>query len=264
MTRRRPIVVVTTALLVVLAACNNGGPATTAAREPAGKPLHYVALGGDDAYGARQRLDGSWPQLLFREHLPADATLVNLASPRHGTAEIRDDELPVALRLRPDIVTITALDDLERDTNPAEVQSQLSAIIRSAQGRPRPRRDGADRHRTAFGGLSVQCGRDHGSTGEWRGARRARLGERHEPTAARRADRFSVRARPRRNSALSLVQTRTGAKLRLHLDEQPDPRSHVSITTTFKSRYRARRSSGKATLISTCCGATTDARCRSA
>ena len=131
MTRKRLNVVVTTALLVVLSACNNGSPATTAARDPAGKPLHYIALGGDDAYGARQRLDNSWPQLLFRENLPANATLVNLASPRHGAAEIRDDELPVALRLRPDIVTITALDDLERATNPADVQSQLSAIIRS-------------------------------------------------------------------------------------------------------------------------------------
>ena len=41
--------------------------------------------------------------------------------------------MPTAVRLRPDIVTITLIDDLERGTPPETVQRDLSAIIGSLQ-----------------------------------------------------------------------------------------------------------------------------------
>jgi GDSL-like Lipase/Acylhydrolase family len=130
---RRPrvaVVGITIALAVVAVACS-GGPPAAPTRAAVGKPVHYVALGGDDVYGGRRRLTASWTQALFRDHLPVNATFVNLASPHNGSDEIRRDQVPTAIRLRPDIVTITLIDDLERATPPEDVQRDLSAIISS-------------------------------------------------------------------------------------------------------------------------------------
>jgi GDSL-like Lipase/Acylhydrolase family len=123
---------ITVAFATVAVGCS-GGPPGAPKRVAVGKPVHYVALGGDDVYGGRRSLATSWPQRLFRDHLALNATLVNLASPHHGGAEIRQDEVPTAVRLHPDVVTITLIDDLERATPPAIVQRDLSAIIRSLQ-----------------------------------------------------------------------------------------------------------------------------------
>jgi hypothetical protein len=125
----RSAVVVASVLAIAVVGCGGGGPAGAPARAVVGKPVHYVALGGDDVYGGRRSLTTAWPQLLFRKHLPVNATLVNLASPRHGGAEILRDQVPTAIRLHPDIVTITLIDDLERATPPQTVQRELSTII---------------------------------------------------------------------------------------------------------------------------------------
>ena len=102
----------------------------SARREVGGKAELYVALGGDDVAGSRRRFTDSWPQLLFRTNLPVSATFVNLAGPREGAEAIRGDQLPTALRLRPDLVTVTLLDDLERGTPPATVRQDLAEILR--------------------------------------------------------------------------------------------------------------------------------------
>ncbi len=74
-------------------------------------------------------MTGSWPQQLFRGGLPVGAVFVNLASPRRGAEEIRQEQLPDALRLKPNVVTITLQDDLERGTPTTQVQADLAAII---------------------------------------------------------------------------------------------------------------------------------------
>jgi len=125
-----PLAVVTVTIVLALAAAGcSGGPPAAPVRVATGTPVHYVALGGDDVFGGRRSLASSWPQLLFRNHLPVNATFVNLASPRHGGVEIRRDQLATALRLHPDVVTITLIDDLERATPPQTVQHNLSDII---------------------------------------------------------------------------------------------------------------------------------------
>ncbi len=128
---RRSVGVAATVLALVAVGCSGGGGNDARARPATGKPLRYVALGGDDAYGGRRSVATAWPQLLFRDHLAVNATLVNLASPRHGAAEIHRDQVPTAVRLRPDIATITLLDDLERASPPQTVQQDLGAILES-------------------------------------------------------------------------------------------------------------------------------------
>ena len=131
--RRLPAAAVVVAIVVALVAmgCSDGGPPGAPTRAVVAKPVRYVALGGDDVYGGRRSLTTSWPQVLFRNHLAVSATLVNLASPRQASAEIRRDQVPTAVRLRPDVVTITLIDDLERATPPQSVERDLSAIISS-------------------------------------------------------------------------------------------------------------------------------------
>ena len=97
--------------------------------ESKGPATLYVALGGDDNGGGRNHLADAWPQVLFRTALPPTATFVNLSTPRTGAAEILTNEIQPALALRPDIVTITVLDDAERGTAPGLVESDLMRIV---------------------------------------------------------------------------------------------------------------------------------------
>ena len=77
---------------------------------PQGAPVRLVVLGADDAFGAgvsrTQRNRSTWPQLLFREHLPIRATLVDLASPGATAADVRDARVPRALGLQPTIAIV--------------------------------------------------------------------------------------------------------------------------------------------------------------
>jgi GDSL-like Lipase/Acylhydrolase family len=135
MKRRRWHPLCTPALAAVLvfgaAGCTGDEHSAAPAHEAVGKPQLYIALGGDDVSGGRRRPTDSWPQQLFRTALPTDATLVNLGSPRQGAEEIRRDQVGVAVRFRPDLVTITLLDDLERGTSPSALQENLGAIVRA-------------------------------------------------------------------------------------------------------------------------------------
>jgi GDSL-like Lipase/Acylhydrolase family len=115
--------------MLVAVGCTGGGRSAAPEPRPEGKPLQYVALGGDDAAGSSRRFVDAWPQQLFRTGLPLSATMVNLAGPRDGVTEIEHDQLQTALRLRPDIATITLVDDLERGTALETVEKTLGEIL---------------------------------------------------------------------------------------------------------------------------------------
>ncbi len=117
-------------LVLGVTGCTGSARSPRPAHEVGGKAELYVALGGDDVAGDRRRFTDSWPQLLFRTNLPVSATFVNLAGPREGAEAIRGDQLPTALRLRPNLVSVTLLDDLERGTPPVTVRRDLAEILR--------------------------------------------------------------------------------------------------------------------------------------
>jgi hypothetical protein len=77
---------------------------------PQGAPVRLVVLGADQALGSgvgrSERNRSTWPQLLFREHLPVRATLVNLASADATSADVRDAQVPRALGLQPTIAIV--------------------------------------------------------------------------------------------------------------------------------------------------------------
>jgi GDSL-like Lipase/Acylhydrolase family len=160
------------AVLVAAAAGCTGGDSAAPAREAVGKPQLYIALGGDDVSGGRLRPTDSWPQQLFRTALPTDATFVNLGSPRQGAEEIRRDQVAIAERFRPDLVTITLLDDLERGTTASALEEDLGAIVRDlhqVEGvrvlvGTAPPGVGTSAERTAFDAAIVAAARVSGAT----------------------------------------------------------------------------------------------------
>ncbi len=118
------------AVAALLAVGCSGAPVAKALPpETNGRTTLYVSLGGDDNGGGRDNLAGGWPQLLFRSALPQTAVFVNLSNPRSGAAEILSRQVGVAAALRPDIVTITLIDDAERGTDPALVATDLDEVL---------------------------------------------------------------------------------------------------------------------------------------
>jgi hypothetical protein len=87
--------------------------------------VRLVVLGGDEALGAgvsrTERNRSTWPQLLFREHLPVRATLVDLASPGASAVDVRDAQIPRALDLQPTIAIVWVDDQ----------GAALTAVLRS-------------------------------------------------------------------------------------------------------------------------------------
>lgn len=110
--------------------CTGSGSSAGQVRGTEGKSKLYVALGGDDVYGVGPaRLVDAWPQIVFRTSFPVSGTFVNLAVPRQGASGMERDQVGVAVRLRPDLVTLTLLDDLEQGRAPLEVQQRLVGIL---------------------------------------------------------------------------------------------------------------------------------------
>ncbi len=68
----------------------------------------YVAVGASESVGvgADDPLSQAWPEVFRREALPPDAVFVNLGIEGVNTAEAVAQELPRALELQPNLVTI--------------------------------------------------------------------------------------------------------------------------------------------------------------
>jgi GDSL-like Lipase/Acylhydrolase family len=128
---------VAVALLIaaLLAACAGSPSESTLPREKKGPAPLYVALGGDDNGAGRRQLAAAWPQILFRTALPRGATFVNLSVPRAGIADVLATEVDEAVRLHPDVVTITMIDDAERGSTADHVEADLTEVVRRLRAR---------------------------------------------------------------------------------------------------------------------------------
>lgn len=74
----------------------------------AGPALRYVAIGASESVGigTADPLRDAWTQVFYRTALPRGATFVNLGIPGATVARALQDELPYAVSLRPDVVTV--------------------------------------------------------------------------------------------------------------------------------------------------------------
>ena len=139
--RRAGMALVTITLAGVLGyGCSGSSQLATLPAERSAVVTRYVALGGDDNLGSRRTFADAWPQRLFRRALPRAAVFVNLADSRSGIVEILADQVDAAIALRPDIVTITVVDDAERETAPSDVERDLTEVLdRVGAARPKAR-----------------------------------------------------------------------------------------------------------------------------
>lgn len=134
--------VVAAAVLVagVGTACSTGHPKTLPAAPPT-RPLAFVALGGEDTFGtgAEVRLRNAWPYVFFRTVLPRSATLVNLAAADATADDLLDRQVPEALELHPDLVTISLTDDAFSTTSIPTVIARLQDAVHRLRANPRTR-----------------------------------------------------------------------------------------------------------------------------
>ncbi len=117
-------------------------PAPTEAEENGGPPLLYVAVGASESVGVgtEQPLRQAWTQVFFRSALPRQATFVNLGIPGATVAGALERQVPEALTLRPDLMTVWLnVNDLVGGVTPGEYEKDLGQLVR------RLRRNGATR-----------------------------------------------------------------------------------------------------------------------
>jgi lysophospholipase L1-like esterase len=108
----------------------------TLPRTRAEAALNYVALGGGDVAGdgTGDALREAWPQVLFRTALPRSATFVNTASTGATVQDVLDRQVPLAVALRPTLVTMSVFDDLFRDTPIPTFEAALRSVVHQVRG----------------------------------------------------------------------------------------------------------------------------------
>lgn len=101
-------------------------------RVPKGSGLVYVAIGASETVGAgsKEPLREAWPQVLFRTALPHGATFVNLGIPGTTVTGALRRELPYAIDLRPDLVTVWLnVNDLVAGVDPEHFGRTLGRLV---------------------------------------------------------------------------------------------------------------------------------------
>jgi lysophospholipase L1-like esterase len=134
-------------LVPLLAACGAAG--TRARPDPAtlpgagdGPAIVDAAIGASETVGAGtdDALRDAWPQVLYTTALRRGAIFYNFGIPGATAAQALDEELPPALAVRPDLVTVWLnVNDLIQGVPPAVYEDQLARLVHAL------RRNGAAR-----------------------------------------------------------------------------------------------------------------------
>jgi lysophospholipase L1-like esterase len=116
---------------MVSTACSNALPipATRSTAEPA---VVYAAIGASETYGtgADDRYRQAWPQLFYNDALPQSAVFYNFGVPGINTAQALKDELPGALRVKANVVTVWLnVNDLVQGVSPSVYAGQLRQLV---------------------------------------------------------------------------------------------------------------------------------------
>jgi lysophospholipase L1-like esterase len=131
---------------LLLSACSPGPTARTAAvalpGAGDGPTVVDVAVGASETVGAgtQDRLRSAWPQVLYLTTLQRGAVFYNFGIPGATVAQALTAELPPALAVHPDLVTVWLnVDDLLAGVPPAQYEILLTHLVHAL------RRDGHTR-----------------------------------------------------------------------------------------------------------------------
>jgi len=118
---------------LLLAACAAAAPARRGPPpEQPGRPLVYVAVGASETvgFGATDQLSDAWPQVLFHTGLPRSATFINLGIPGETVAGALTEEVPQAVGLAPQLVTVWLnVNDALRRVSTAAYERDLGTLV---------------------------------------------------------------------------------------------------------------------------------------
>jgi hypothetical protein len=120
--------------LVFLAACTRGSTQTGAPPpQSSGPPVAYVTIGGDETFGSAlprdTRFRDSWPQLLYRNSLPARASFTNLGTPGAISTSAVAAQLPIAVQLHPTIIVVWLAGDAAAGIPASTYEANLARIL---------------------------------------------------------------------------------------------------------------------------------------
>jgi lysophospholipase L1-like esterase len=125
------------ALLAGCAGPGQIGAALVPPVSPPGSPLTYVAVGASESFGmgATDPTRDAWPQVFYRTALQRAATLVDLGIPGATVADALRYQLPEALRVHPDLVTVWLnVNDLVHGVPPGVYELELTTLLRHLRG----------------------------------------------------------------------------------------------------------------------------------
>lgn len=121
-------------LALASSACTGGSPGSSGPSvRPAGARILYVAVGASETvgFGTQTPLRQAWPQVFFRSALPLGASFVNLGVPGATVQDALELEVPEALPIRPQLVTVWLnVNDLIAGVPPATYERELDELVR--------------------------------------------------------------------------------------------------------------------------------------
>ena len=129
---RLPPLMVGLVLLATTTACTASRTAATPKPTPSAPPLVYVAVGASESVGvgATDLLRDAWPQLFYRTGLPRSAVFVNMAVSGSTVAEALAGQVPEAVALSPDVVTVWLnVNDILHGVTPALYEADLTRLV---------------------------------------------------------------------------------------------------------------------------------------
>jgi acyl-CoA thioesterase-1 len=132
----RPILVaLASAAILGLPSCTDAGSGIGEGPPPArasGPPVLYVAVGASETVGigTDDPIREAWPQILFREFLPRESVFTNLGISGATVQEALARELPEAVALEPDLVTVWLnVNDIIAGVAPDRYEAQLDELL---------------------------------------------------------------------------------------------------------------------------------------
>ncbi|MBK5289983.1 MAG: SGNH/GDSL hydrolase family protein [Acidimicrobiia bacterium] len=134
MMRGRAVRLLAATLVVIGSACSRGSNATVPPTRR-GPNLTYVAIGNGETAGnsVKNRIRSAWPQIVYRTVFPRSAIFVNLGQNSVTIDEAAASQLPVALSLAPDVVTVELTDDTFLTRDATGYQAKLERFVQRLQ-----------------------------------------------------------------------------------------------------------------------------------
>jgi lysophospholipase L1-like esterase len=113
-------------------ACTASRTAATPKPTPTMAQLVYVAVGASESVGvgATDPHRNAWTQIFFRTALPRSAVFVNMAVPGSTVAEALAAQVPQAVALSPQVVTVWLnVNDILHGVAPASYEADLTRLV---------------------------------------------------------------------------------------------------------------------------------------